>query len=157
MVLLQSYVYVWNISPDVFCRWSSFKVMSLCGVLPHRCSVDGSPSKLCFCAENQSRCVQQMVLLQSYVLCGAFPQRCSVDGPPSKLCFCVEHQPKGVLQMILLQRYVFCVEYQPRCVMQMVLLQGYVFVWSISPEVFCRWYSFNVICLCVEHQPKGFL
>jgi hypothetical protein len=49
MVLLQSYVFVCSISPGVFCSWSSFKVMFLCGALAQGCSVVGSPSKLCLC------------------------------------------------------------------------------------------------------------
>jgi hypothetical protein len=46
--LMPSFFFVWNISPEVFCRLSSFKVMSLCGALTQRCSVVGPPSKLCF-------------------------------------------------------------------------------------------------------------
>jgi hypothetical protein len=30
----------------------------------------------------------------------------------------------------------------------MVLLQSNDLVWSISPEVFCSWFSFKVMCLC---------
>jgi hypothetical protein len=52
MVFLQGYVFVWSINPEVFCRWFSFKVMSLCGALAQMCSVDGPPSKLCLCAEH---------------------------------------------------------------------------------------------------------
>ena len=51
MVLLQSNDLVWSISPEVFCSWFSFKVMSFCGVLAQKCSVDGSPLKLCLCVE----------------------------------------------------------------------------------------------------------
>jgi hypothetical protein len=46
MVLLQSSVFVWRISPEVFCRWSLFKVMFLCGALDQRCSADGPPFRL---------------------------------------------------------------------------------------------------------------
>ena len=99
MVLLQSYVFVWSNSPDVFCRWSPFTVISLWGALDQKCSVDGPPSKLCFCVEHQTRVVLQMVPLHSYVfvrsirpevfcswssfkvmfLCGALDQGCSVE------------------------------------------------------------------------------
>jgi hypothetical protein len=72
MVLLQSYVFVWSIRPEVFCRWSSFQAMFLCGALDPGCCVDGPSFQVMF-------------------LCGALNQKCSVDGPPSKLCFCVEH------------------------------------------------------------------
>jgi hypothetical protein len=48
MVLLPSYVFVWSITPEVFCRCSSFKVMFLCEALDQMCSVDGPPSKVCF-------------------------------------------------------------------------------------------------------------
>jgi hypothetical protein len=47
MVLFQSYVFVWSISSEVFCRWSSFQAMFLCGALAQRCSVDEAPFKLC--------------------------------------------------------------------------------------------------------------
>ena len=150
MVSLQSNVFMWSIRPEVLCRWSFFKDMFLCGALPQRCSVDGSPSKLCLCVKHQTRCVLQMVLLQSYLfvwrispevfcrwfsfkvmsLCVALVLRCSVDGPPSKLCFCVEHQTRGVVQM--------------------VLLQSCVFVWSIILGCFVDGPS-SKLCLCVEH------
>jgi hypothetical protein len=32
----------------------------------------------------------------------------------------------------------------------MVFLQGYVFVWSINPEVFCKWFSFKVMSLLLH-------
>jgi hypothetical protein len=51
MVLLQSYVFVCSISPEVFCRWSSFQAMFLCGALDQGCCVDGPPLELCFCVE----------------------------------------------------------------------------------------------------------
>jgi hypothetical protein len=72
MVLLQSYVFVCSISPEMFCRWSSFQAMFLCGALDQGCCVDGPSFRVVF-------------------LCGVLDQRCSVDGPPSKLCLCVEH------------------------------------------------------------------
>ena len=40
MVLLQSYIFVWSIRPEVFCTWSSFIVMFLCGALVQGCSVE---------------------------------------------------------------------------------------------------------------------
>ena len=58
----------------------------------------------------------------------------------------------------------------------MVSLQSNVFMWSIRPEVFCRWYPFRVMFLCgaldqgcsvdgpsskisfcVEHYPRSVL
>jgi hypothetical protein len=45
MVLLQSYVFVWSIILEVFCRRSSFKIMSLCGALAQgRHNFEGKPS-----------------------------------------------------------------------------------------------------------------
>jgi hypothetical protein len=69
---------VLSIIPDVFCRWSSCKVISLCGALALRCSVDGLPSAL-------------------YVLCGALVQRFSVNSSFSTLWLCVDHKTKDVL------------------------------------------------------------
>jgi len=74
---LQSYVFVWSISPDVLCGLSSFKVMSLCRALSQMFSVDAPPSVM--------------------FMCRALVQMCYVVGPPTKLCLCVEHYPRGFL------------------------------------------------------------
>ena len=67
MVLLQSYVFVWTVSPGVFCRLSPFKVMFLCGALPQRCSVVGPPSKIMFLCEALAQGYSvEMILLHRY-------------------------------------------------------------------------------------------
>jgi hypothetical protein len=39
--LMLRYVFVWSISSEVFCRWSSFHAMFLCGLLDQGCCVGG--------------------------------------------------------------------------------------------------------------------
>ena len=91
MVLLQSYVFVCSISPEVFCRWSSFQAMFLCGALDQGCCVDGPPLELCFCVEYYPKMFCRWSFFKVISLCGALNQRCSVDGTPLELCVCVEH------------------------------------------------------------------
>ena len=170
MVLLPSYVFVWSIRPGVLCRWSSFRVVFLCGVLDQRCSVDGPPSKLCFCVEHQTRGVLQMVLLPSYVfvwsirpgvLCrwSLLPSYVFVWSiKPEVFCRWSSFQAMflcGALNQRCSvdgppSKLCFCVKHQTRGVVQMVLLQSCVFVWSIILGCFVDGPS-SKLCLCVEH------
>ena len=138
----------------MFRGWS-FKIMSLCGAFPQRCSVVGSPSKLCFSVEHQPRSGQQLVLLQSYVFVWSIRLRVLCRWSSFRVVFLCGALPQGVLQM--------------------VLLQSNVFVCSIRPEVFCRLSSFKAmflcgalyqrcsvdcpskLCFCVEHYTRGVL
>ena len=97
MVSLQSNVFMWSIRPEVFCRWSSFQAMLLCGALYQGCCVDGPPLELSFCVEHYPRVFCRWSFFKVMSLCGALAHGCSVDGPSSKISFCVEHYPRGVL------------------------------------------------------------